>query len=136
MQTFQVDEDLNNPRSYPSTPTIDVRLCRWVQITIGMRWPRAFFGSFNRELVHRRRFVTRSQARSEIFEWIEVFSNRQCRHSSLDHLSPAESEGNALVPSSRSGNVSVKAGQAQTTHSLGRSLWMGQNRPPVSTEGG
>lgn len=53
----------------------------------------SFFGSLKRELVHRRRFATRSQARSEIFEWIEVFYNRQRRHSTLGHLSPAEFEG-------------------------------------------
>jgi putative transposase len=53
----------------------------------------SFCGSFKRELVHRWRFATRAQARSEIFEWIEVFYNRQRRHSTLGHLSPAEFEG-------------------------------------------
>ena len=53
----------------------------------------SFFGTLKRELVHRRRFATRQDARSAIFEWIEVFYNRQRRHSTLGQLSPAEFEG-------------------------------------------
>ena len=52
----------------------------------------SFFATLKRELVHDRRFETREQARSEIFEFIEVWYNRQRRHSSLDYMSPAEYE--------------------------------------------
>ena len=48
----------------------------------------SFFGSLKTELVHQQRWTTLSQARSCLFEWIEVFYNRQRRHSSLDYQSP------------------------------------------------
>ena len=51
-----------------------------------------FFSTLKRELVHRFRFATRSQARSAIFEYIEVFYNRQLRHSRIGMVSPAEFE--------------------------------------------
>ena len=44
------------------------------------------------EAVHGERFVTREQARSQLFEYIEVYYNRQRLHSSLGYLSPAEFE--------------------------------------------
>lgn len=40
------------------------------------------------ELVYQRRFATREEAREAIFEFIEVFYNRQRRHSSIGYLSP------------------------------------------------
>jgi putative transposase len=48
----------------------------------------SFFGSLKTELVHHERFATAEQARSTLFEWIEVFYNRLRRHSSLEYLSP------------------------------------------------
>jgi transposase InsO family protein len=48
----------------------------------------SFFGTLKSELVHRRRYPTRAQARTSIFEWIECWYNRQRRHSSLGYLSP------------------------------------------------
>ncbi|WP_405110465.1 IS3 family transposase [Phaeobacter sp. BS52] len=44
----------------------------------------SFFASLKKELVHQERFKTRSQAKAAIFEYIEVFYNRQrqaLRHS-------------------------------------------------------
>lgn len=52
----------------------------------------SFFGTLKSELVHRRRFATRLAARTAVFEYIEVFYNRQRRHSYLGYLSPAEYE--------------------------------------------
>jgi len=52
----------------------------------------SFFATLKRELVHDRRFQTREQARSEIFEFIEVWYNRKRRHSTLGYMSPAEYE--------------------------------------------
>lgn len=40
------------------------------------------------ELVHHERYATREQARASIFEYIEVFYNRQRLHSSLGYVSP------------------------------------------------
>ena len=48
----------------------------------------SFFGTLKSEHVDRHRYPTREQARSSVFEWIEVFYNRQRRHSSLKYLSP------------------------------------------------
>lgn len=52
----------------------------------------SFFASFKQELIHRCSFHTTEEARLAIFEWIEVFYNRQRRHSSLGYLSPAAFE--------------------------------------------
>ena len=48
------------------------------------------FSSLKNELVHLRHFATRAQARREIFDYIEVFYNRQCLHSSLGYMAPAQ----------------------------------------------
>jgi putative transposase len=53
----------------------------------------SFFGTLKAELLDRRSWATRAAARQAIFEWIEVFYNRQRRHSALGFLSPAAFEG-------------------------------------------
>ena len=52
----------------------------------------SFFGTLKKELVHHRRYRSREEARREIFEFIEVFYNRQRLHSSLGYLPPLEYE--------------------------------------------
>jgi putative transposase len=52
----------------------------------------SLFATSKRELVHRHRFPTRDAARAAIFDFIEVFYNRQPIHSSIGFLSPAEFE--------------------------------------------
>jgi putative transposase len=52
----------------------------------------AFFASLKRELVHRRRFATRAEARQAIIRWIEGWYNARRLHSSLDYLTPNEKE--------------------------------------------
>lgn len=49
----------------------------------------SFWGTLKNELVHHRHYDTREQARREITEYIELFYNRQRRHSRLGNLSPA-----------------------------------------------
>ena len=51
-----------------------------------------FFSLLKKELVYLTVFETREQARREIFEYIEIFYNRQRIHSSLGYLSPLEFE--------------------------------------------
>ena len=57
----------------------------------------SFFGTLKRELVSHRPYTTRDEAKQDIFEYIEVFYNRQRRHSTLGYHSPAEYEARAAV---------------------------------------
>lgn len=52
----------------------------------------SFWGKLKTELVYQQRFTTRDQARAAIFDYIEVFYNRQRLHSSLDYTSPEQFE--------------------------------------------
>jgi putative transposase len=52
----------------------------------------SFFSSMKSERVHRSRYRTRDEARSDIFDYIERFYNPQRRHSTLDYVSPATYE--------------------------------------------
>jgi putative transposase len=52
----------------------------------------SFFAALKKELVHHERYLTFEAAKASLFEYIEVFYNRQRRHSSLDYRSPAEFE--------------------------------------------
>ncbi|SEU17997.1 Transposase InsO and inactivated derivatives [Stigmatella erecta] len=56
----------------------------------------SFFSSLKQELVYRTDFATRQQARLALFEYIEVFYNRQRRHSTLGYVSPVDFENAAL----------------------------------------
>jgi putative transposase len=57
----------------------------------------SFFGTLKRELVHHRRYRTRAEARKDIFEFIEVFYNRERLHSSLGYMSPLNYEKQIAV---------------------------------------
>jgi putative transposase len=48
----------------------------------------SFFGSLKNELVYHEDYRSRVQARQSIFEYIEVFYNRQRRHASLNYMTP------------------------------------------------
>jgi len=52
----------------------------------------SFWSTLKLELVYRRHFATRSQARTQIFDYIESFYNRQRVHSALDYRSPVDFE--------------------------------------------
>jgi putative transposase len=52
----------------------------------------SFWSTLKLELVYRREFTSHLQARTEIFDYIEVFYNRQRLHSALNYLSPAAFE--------------------------------------------
>jgi putative transposase len=52
----------------------------------------SFFASLKKELVHHEDYQTRAEAMASIFEYIEVFYNRQRRHSTLGFISPTEYE--------------------------------------------
>jgi transposase InsO family protein len=48
----------------------------------------SFFATLKGECTDRQRWASHSQARQAIFEYMEVFYNRQRRHSSLGYLNP------------------------------------------------
>jgi transposase InsO family protein len=48
----------------------------------------SFFGTLKSEHVHHHHYKNPEEAQASVFEWIEVFYNRQRRHSSLGYLSP------------------------------------------------
>ena len=52
----------------------------------------SFFSTLKIELVYEHEWATRAQARTAIFEYVEVFYNGQRRHSSLGYLSPVAFE--------------------------------------------
>jgi transposase InsO family protein len=52
----------------------------------------SFWSTLKLELVYRCRFDTRSQARTQIFDYIETFYNRQRTHSALGYHSPVDFE--------------------------------------------
>lgn len=49
----------------------------------------SFWGSLKNELVHYRCYETRAEAEASIREYIEIFYNRQRRHSRLGYVAPA-----------------------------------------------
>jgi putative transposase len=52
----------------------------------------SFFATLKLELAYQTRWGTRAEARSAVFEYIELFYNRQRRHSALGYLCPSEFE--------------------------------------------
>jgi transposase InsO family protein len=52
----------------------------------------SFFHTLKTELVYFESYQTRDEARKSIFEYIEIFYNRQRRHSTLNYLSPVNFE--------------------------------------------
>lgn len=48
----------------------------------------SFWGTLKTELTHHELYPTRVEARHSIFEYIEVFYNRQRRHSAIGYMSP------------------------------------------------
>jgi putative transposase len=50
----------------------------------------SFFASLKTEHVHRARFRTRAEARAAVFDYVEVFPNRQRLHSAVGYRTPVE----------------------------------------------
>jgi transposase InsO family protein len=65
----------------------------------GQCWDNAvaesFFATLKEELLYRGVWPTRDAAKRAIFEYVEVFYNRQRMHSTLDYLTPVEYEAKA-----------------------------------------
>ena len=52
----------------------------------------SFFSTLKRELIHHETYADHEEARRSLFEYIEVFYNRQRLHSTLGYRSPAQFE--------------------------------------------
>jgi putative transposase len=50
----------------------------------------SFFNSLKNERVHGIRYSTRDEARTDLFDYIEVFYNRKRMHSTLGYVSPTK----------------------------------------------
>jgi len=50
----------------------------------------SFWGSLKAELVYHHRYATRMEAMASVREYIEIFYNRQRRHSKLGYRTPGE----------------------------------------------
>ncbi len=58
----------------------------------------SFFGTLKTELIYHRHYATRAEAKTDIFEYIEVFYNRFRRHSALGYRNPVAFEKLVLAP--------------------------------------
>lgn len=57
----------------------------------------SFFSNLKNELTWHRSFATRDEARSAIFDYIELFYNRERIHQTLDYVSPMQYEDDRVV---------------------------------------
>lgn len=57
----------------------------------------SFFSSLKQELTHHQRFANPDEARQKVFDYIEVFYNRQRLHSSLGYRTPLEQDQLAVL---------------------------------------
>jgi len=58
----------------------------------------SFFSSLKNEIVHHRNYQTRDEARTEIFEYIELFYNRKRLHQSLNYQTPMKYKSERVLP--------------------------------------
>ncbi len=61
----------------------------------------SFFSTLKMELIYNAIFLNQESAKTAIAEWIEVFYNRQRRHSSIGYATPVDFETLALEPLNR-----------------------------------
>ena len=52
----------------------------------------SFFHSMKTELARNRQYLTREEAKKDIFEYIEIFYNRKRRHSTINYCTPMDYE--------------------------------------------
>jgi putative transposase len=76
----------------------------------------SFFATVKIELVHDAAWATRAAARTELFDYLELFYNGQRRHSALGYLSPRAFERRREQAVLDLTQVSTKPGQVQSRH--------------------
>jgi putative transposase len=93
------------------TSLIFTRRCRSVGIDVSMGSRgdcfdnavlESFHASLKKDVIHRQSWPTKAEARTAVFDYIEVFYNRRRRHSTLGMLSPLEFENGTLRPAGAS----------------------------------
>ncbi len=52
----------------------------------------SFFHTLKVELIYTKTYATREDAKNDIFEYIEIFYNRERRHSAIKYFSPVDFE--------------------------------------------
>lgn len=72
----------------------------------------SFFATLKRELVHRADWKNRSEthedARAALFDYIEVWYNRERRHSSIGYLSPVDYEATMMMQGAQAVTLPIK----------------------------
>jgi transposase InsO family protein len=103
--------------------------------TIGDAYDNAVIESFwarmQTELLDRRRWTTRAELANAIFEYLEIFHNRQRRHSALGWrpLSNSRSSTPPTSPDSHSSRSTNGAHIISPAHAACRFAAVGSNRP-------
>lgn len=57
----------------------------------------SFFSTLKNELLYGNQFISKEQARTEIFKFVEIFYNRQRLHQSLNYITPEAAEIKAVA---------------------------------------
>jgi putative transposase len=105
------------------TSLLFTRRCRGVgiEVSMGSRGDcfdnavlESFHASLKKDLIHRRSWPTKTEARTAIFDYIEAFYNRRRRHSTLGMLSPVTFEQDTL----RDTGNSLAATRLATTNKI------------------
>ena len=88
------------------TSLVFTRRCRSVGIDVSMGSRgdcfdnavlESFHATLKKDLIHRRSWPTKTEARTAVFDYIEAFYNRRRRHSQLGMRSPADFEARTLI---------------------------------------
>jgi putative transposase len=107
------------PEQY--TSLVFTRRCRAVGIDVSMgsrgdcfdNSPHeSFHASLKKDLIRRRSWPTKAEARTAVFEYVEAFYNRRRRHSRLAMLSPVDFENSTL----RADGASLAASRLASTN--------------------
>lgn len=105
------------------TSLVFTRRCRGVGIDVSMGSRgdcfdnavlESFHASLKKDLIHRRSWPTKAEARTAVFDYIEAFYNRRRRHSTLGMLSPLEFENGTL----RSSGASLAASRLASINKI------------------
>jgi putative transposase len=75
----------------------------------------SFFATLKKELIHRRSWPEKAELRTEVFDYIEIFYNRQRRHRALGQRSPADYETSTLRPGGSENAASRLASPRETS---------------------